>query len=382
MNRLLKLISFVLVLTGTINITAACPDSCRTLQEVENEAASKAFTKSINKLFQVSNRGELLLDNRHGDITYAVWDRNEVKINVLIEVDASGEDRAKQTFDRINIDFGASPSLVSAKTEITNANSGGWWGSSDCSFTINYTVTAPRAWNINFTNGYGDVRVPDLQGDARLDVRYGNLYGGAIAGNTELSVAYGKGHLRSVQNLDAIFKYAKVEIGTARVANINSKYSEASIRRLDLLELDSQYDKFVMGSVKEFINSGRYDDFRIDSAWSVKLDSRYTDLKLNYLGTRAALEMRYGDAVIGSTSASIKDIDIDGEYTDVTIRLHSSLQYALEAKGRYTDIDLPRKMTVVRKEQSGSTTNYSGHSGANPKARLVLAASYGSIDVD
>lgn len=347
----------------------------------QGEVFTRAYTKSINKLFQVDQVGDLRIDNRHGDINYAVWDRNEVKIAILIEVDASSESRADETFDRITVDFGSGKTAVSAKTEIDSKGGNSWWGSSNCSFTINYTISAPKGWNVDLANSYGDVRTPDLAMDAKLDVRYGDLFTGNVGGHTDLFVSYGEAHLGKLQKLDATFKYAEVEIKSATLTTINSKYSETKIKRLARLNLDSQYDEFVIGSVREFVNAGRYDDFKIDSAWSVKLDSRYTDIRINYLADDVELDMRHGDAFVGSTAPQLSSVYMKGDYSDFTVKVHPMVKYSLEAKGRYTDIDLPSSIKMMRKEEIGSSSNYEGQHGANPKATIVMTTSYGSIDL-
>lgn len=374
---LFLLTSFLLL--GILSPTAqANVDSSKYHQ---NEVFQRAYTKSINKLFQVDNVGDLRLDNRHGDINYSVWDRNEVKIAVLIEVDASSESKADEVFERISIDFANARTAVSAKTEIAANGGTSWWGSSNCTYTINYTVSAPKGWNIDVANSYGDVNMPDLAKDAKLDVRYGDLFTGSIAGSTDLSVSYGEAHMGKLQKLDATFKYAEIEIKSATLTTISSKYSETSINRVARLNLDSQYDEFKIGSVKELINAGRYDDFRIDSAWSVQLESRYTDVRINYLADDVSLDLRHGDGHVGATSPQLKSVFMKGEYSDFFVRLNPAVKYSLEAKGRYSDIDIPSTLKMMRKEKIGSSSNYSGELGSNPKTTIVMNTSYGSIDI-
>jgi len=377
MNRIIFFLFSILLIGSFLPSSQANVDSTIYRQQ---DPTGRPFTKSINKLFKVANTGDLRLDNRHGDITYAVWDRNEVKIAVLIEIDASSESKADEVFNRISIDVSNGNSFVAAKTEIA-AGGGSWWGNSNSSFKINYTVSAPEGWNVDFANSYGDVRIPDLAKDVKLDIRYGDLFTGNISGNTDLSVSYGDAHLGKLQKLDATFKYADIEIKSATLTTINSKYSETRIKRLVRLYLDSQYDEFDIGSVKEFVNAGRYDNFKIDSAWSVKLDSRYTDIRINYLAEDVELDMRHGDAHVGSTAPQLANVNMSGEYTDFTIRLHSAVEYSLEAKGNYSDIDVPSSLKMMRKEEIGSSSNYSGRFGAEPKAKIIMNTSYGSIDI-
>lgn len=376
----MRLFTFLLLCLVFLGIPAA-QGNTDSLRFMQTGVFKRAYTKSINKLFQVDDLGELSIDNRFGDIDYKVWDRNEVKISILIEVDATSESRANEVFDRIDINFASGRSAVSAKTEISSKGGTFWWNKGDGAYSINYVISAPKGWDVDFTNSYGDVRTPDLDKDAKLDIRYGDLFTGDIAGSTDLFVSYGNAHLGKLQYLDATYKYADIEIKSATLTTINSKYSETSIKRLKRLRLDSQYDEFVIGSVREFVNAGRYDDFQIDSAWSVRLDSRYTEIKINYLAEDLDVSIRYGDAYIGGTAPQLSSMLMKGEYTDFTVRINPNVRYSVEAKGRYSDIDFPSTMKMLRKENVGSTSNYEGSIGANPKAKIVMSTSYGSIDI-
>ena len=344
-------------------------------------ASGQTYTKTVNRRFEVEPTGKLVLDNRYGDIDYATWDRSEVRISVTIEVSAKSEARAQEVFDRISFDFAGAPRLVSARTQL-DGQVGKWnWEQGD-RYMIHYRVSAPTGFALDLTNLYGDVRLPELAREAKLKVRYGDLDASDVAGPLRLELAYGNARLGRLRDVEADVQYGELALRSARDLTLRSRYSEHRFGAVGTLDLESQYDEFVARSVRQLRNVGRYDDFRIDSAWSVDLETSYTDMRIGWLAEAANMRMRYGDAHIGGTAATVRDIDLDGEYTDMLVRLHPQATYQLSAQGRHAGMDLPRELRIVRRESAGSTRNVDGANADAPRARVVLAASYGSIRVE
>ena len=342
--------------------------------------SSREYTKSINKLYKVSSTGDVRLNNRYGNIDYTVWDKSEVKISITIEVDAASEAKAQAIFDRISIDFDASPSFVSATTEIESNNNWSWNGSGG-KFEIHYAVSAPKNFNLELSNKYGNTKVPNLDGNATFDISYGDINAGNIRGNTSLEVAYGNASIGKLGELSTAIKYSKVKIASAANAKIDSRYSETSLGRVNKLILDSRYDEFSIGAVRKLINAGKYDDFKIDSVWSLSLQTQYTDMRIGYLADEANIQMRYGEVDIIKTSMALKSLRLEGSYTDMSVNLDPNLQYQLDAEGRYAQVNVPAAMKVVRKEVSGNTQSLSGHTGNGGKTKISMIANYGSIRV-
>lgn len=343
------------------------------------------YTRTIKKLFDVDPTGDVLLDNRYGDIDYEVWDRNEVKVAVTITVDAASDDRAEDVFDRIDIGFSASDDRVEVVTALAKSSSWSFWNWSggDEEFEIDYVVHAPAGFDVEVHNRYGDVRLADLAGDADLEIRYGDLAAGDIAGDAEVTVAYGDARLGRVGDLEAEVRYGELELLSAGRVTLDSRYSELAFGRVDQLQLDSRYDEFDIGYLGSLVNEGRYDEFAIDTLGEGEVDTRYTEIRVGYLADAARMNLHYGDARIADTSPRISVIDLNGNYADLAVRLAPELRYSLEARGNYTDIDLPSALTIVRKEKAGNAESYRARTGDDGgSASVVLVGSYGSIRVE
>ena len=345
------------------------------------DADQRPYTRTIKKLYPVDASGDVALDNRYGDIEYHTWDRREVKVAVTISVDAASESRAERVFDRIDVAFAATARRVDVKTSVEGKS--GWSMGGGEKFEIDYDVYAPTGFDVEVHNRYGDVRLPDLAGDAEVEIRYGDLVGGDVAGDTRLTVAYGDAVLGRVGPLRADVRYGELDLARAADVTLDSRYSEMAFGHVASLALESRYDEFAIGYLGSLVNEGRYDEFAIDTLGSGEVDTRYTDLDVGYLAEAARMNLHYGDARIRDTGPGLRAIDLEGSYTDLHVRLAPALRYALEARGRYTDIDLPAGLTIVRKEKSGASESYRGYAGArDAEVTVALVGSYGSIRVE
>ena len=63
------------------------------------------FTKTIKKEFDITRDGTTNIKNKYGKVDIKTWDKNRVKIDVRIVVNARSEKSAQEVFDRIDIGF-------------------------------------------------------------------------------------------------------------------------------------------------------------------------------------------------------------------------------------------------------------------------------------
>lgn len=96
-------------------------------QTVQSEQQDvQEFTKTVKKEFPINATGTVDLSNKYGKVDVHTWERDRVKIDVTIVVDARSESTAQEVFNRIQIDFSNDDSFVKAETSIETNKS--WWG--------------------------------------------------------------------------------------------------------------------------------------------------------------------------------------------------------------------------------------------------------------
>jgi len=362
-------------------------NTIKILDEVDlnnNEFSKREFSKTINKQFPITTDGTVEISNRYGKVEIKTWDNNEVKVEVIISVDAHSEERAKDVFDRITIDFNSSRDLVSATTEI--ASKSGWssWfgGNSNDSYKINYQVYMPKSNKLDLFNKYGDSFVDALDGAVNLEIKYGNIQLGEVDNDVRLVLGYGKANIVGAHLLGLEVKYSKVKVGTATDVDIISKYSTISIDEANDIRSETKYDHYHLGLIKDYHNIGKYDDVRIKVAKSVRAAAKYSDYTVAHLKDWADFDLEYGSANVEKLDQAFTSVEIRGRYTNYRIEVQEGTQYQLDASTRYANIRYPDEFTVVKEIKDGNEREVQGFVGDKNEAKVIKARlDYGGIKV-
>jgi len=350
-----------------------------------NKPCSKReFSKTINKQFPTTVDGTVKISNRYGKVEIKTWDNNEVKVEVVIKVDANNEDRANDVFDRISIDFNSSRNFVSATTEI--ASKSGWvpWWSSNSSdnYKIDYEVYMPKTNELDLFNKYGDSYVAALDGKVNLEIKYGNIQLDKVENDVQLMLGYGNANIVGAHQLGLEVKYCKVKIGTATDVDIVSKYSTISIDEAHDIRSETKYDHYHLGMVNDYHNIGKYDDVHIKVAASVRAAAKYSDYTVVHLKDWADFDLEYGSASVELLDRAFTALEIRGRYTDYRIEVQEGTHYQLDASSRYANIRYPSEFNVVKEIKDGNDREVKGFVGDKNQAKVIKARlDYGGIKV-
>ncbi len=344
----------------------------------------KEFSKTINKQFPITADGTVKISNRYGKVEIKTWDNNEVKVEVVITVDAHSDDRAKDVFERITIDFNSSRNFVSATTEIASKSGwSSWWGGdSNDSYKINYEVYMPKTNQLDLFNKYGDSYVAALQGSVNLEIKYGNIQMEEIDNDVRLMLGYGNANLVGAHKLGIDVKYSKIKIGTATDIDILSKYSTVTVDEAQDLRSETKYDHYHLGVVKDYHNIGKYDDVHIKLANSVRASAKYSDYTVTHLKDWADFDLEYGSATVEMLDRTFTALEIRGRYTNYKIEVQEGTHYQLDASSRYANIRYPSEFTVVKEIKDGNDREVKGFVGDKNQGKVIKARlDYGGIKV-
>ena len=79
-------------------------------------------TKAVNKSYNVSVADKLHIQNSFGAVEVHTWERNEIKVDVDIEVSANTDALAQKILDRISVSDDQSGKDISFKTNMKDIN--------------------------------------------------------------------------------------------------------------------------------------------------------------------------------------------------------------------------------------------------------------------
>ncbi len=349
-----------------------------------NDLSRREFTKVIKKEYDISKNGTTAILNKYGKVVIKTWDRNRVKIDVTIIVNAASEDAAQKVFDRIDVKFYADADYVKAETFIEPFKKEWWdWRSANKSdYTINYEVYMPPTNNLELTNKYGDSYIAPLEGKLSLDVKYGNFKAQTIKNNAQITLGYGSGTLESAQNLTSTVSYSKLYLGEVSDAEIVSSYSRLTIEKAANLRTNSKYDNYEVSKLKEFRNEGKYDSFKIGQVDNVVIIGKYSQVNVEKLLSLLDLNLEYGGAGVLIVSKDFSNINLIGKYTDFKINIESGANFLLDASATYAGISYPAGLKVEREIEKGTSHEVKGHLGKEgARSKIIARLSYGGLKV-
>lgn len=318
------------------------------------------FKKEYHESFTVNSDVLVDLSNKYGDIEITTGSEDKVTIDVVVSLDASNQEKAQKLLDRIEISISGSNDKVSAMTQITEK------GNFD-DLSIDYTVYMPKSAQLELVNKFGDVSVTTVDGPTNIYVGYGALNTGALnSKSNEVTVKYGKGHVAFASYMDMTLRYTdRMNVGKAKLLNLDSQFSEVEIGAVGRLNLDAAYDDIELTAGAEVIGILKYADMEIGAVTS-KLDVR----------------VAYGDLEVSKIDSEFKLVDLNVQFADASIVFEDESQFTLEAEAAYGDISLPSSKLNLSKDESYTSVDYEGStkSGAG-NATVKLKASYGDIRV-
>ncbi|MDR0661147.1 MAG: DUF4097 family beta strand repeat-containing protein [Prevotellaceae bacterium] len=320
--------------------------------------------KVVNHNFPASGNHTLVIDNKYGNINVEIWDKDEVSATITITGHSSqNQEMAEEMVNRVKIHANASGRNITFRTELTSVKSNSGNNGND----IRYEVKVPRNIAFNLTNKYGDINIDECGNTAVFDVKYGNFGCAKMKGDSKLVLGYGNATVQEASNFTAEIKYSNLNLGTAQMLELDSKYSNIKVDKVGNLD---------------GVASG-YDNFKIGEVDVANIDTKYTPIRIGKVNRRLGITNKYGSVKIDDIGEKISTIGLDLGYTDVKLNIPSSVSYDFNITSRYGDVSLTGVTTnIKRRERNNNTLQIEGTVGNN-KPTLVLKAtnSYANISI-
>jgi hypothetical protein len=171
--------------------------------------------KSVNKSYNVSSSDRLNIKNSFGSVEVHTWNRNEIKVDVEIEVSANTEALAQKIIDRISVSDEKSGKEISFKTDMKDSyNSKGDKNTRDekSTMNINYTINMPEGNPLQIENEFGSTTIPDFKGEVEVTSKFGSLTAGNLSSIKGIHVEFGKANLANITSAPVTIKFSKAVI--------------------------------------------------------------------------------------------------------------------------------------------------------------------------
>ncbi|KGK00424.1 DUF4097 family beta strand repeat-containing protein [Thalassotalea sp. ND16A] len=181
--------------------------------------AQASIHDTVEKSFDMSGKGQLMLDNVNGDVTIESWDKKVVQVTA----DITAEDQEAR--DRVQIKMKQSGNRITVETDYEE-NHGGW-GHNSGGGSVDYTIMVPANIDlreIDVVNG--SLTVVNVSGELNADVVNGSVEASGLASDVEVESVNGAVELTfadSAKNIDIETETVNGSIRLHLPANFGAK---------------------------------------------------------------------------------------------------------------------------------------------------------------
>jgi hypothetical protein len=327
---------------------------------ISAQDARKEFTEN----FPVNKGVTLSAETRYSDVEILTWDRNEVDILAVVEVDASSKARAEEALEKVDIVIQKSGNTISLETVLEN----GW--SRNVKTQIHITVKVPAYLNLTMECSYGDLFVQELSGLALMELQYSNLKTGKLSRGSE----------KPYNRIELAYSNGTIE--EAGWVELDIAYSDLEISSSDMIFMESKYSKLTGDKAGGIVTEGSYDKYYIDEVDSFEAELKYSGIKFEKLNKALHLEAGYTNAKIGTISRNFDELDVYLAYGNFNAGVEEGASYKLDSESRYGSINVDASSDRLSKSKETTTTRVWGTVGSNPKGTMKLITKYGNIDLE
>lgn len=245
----------------------------------------------IEKTFDMTNTGELFIDNKYGDVTINGWNENSISITIDIEVSNKKKETAKSLLARIKPNIKTTSDYVNIISEISEKNTSFFsryfnkvnpfdFDKSDVD--INYTIYLPINAEIDVTNKFGDVVLGNWTGKLKANVQHGDLWINESIANANIEMKYGKLRAKSITYGSLNIKNGGVNAEDFQNLLLKTSGSSIEIETIETLELHSSKDEIAISNIGEFEGELNFTDMQVEAIQSnINLTMKVAEFRVN-----------------------------------------------------------------------------------------------------
>ena len=166
--------------------------------------------KSINKLYTVSSSDKLTIKNIFGNVNVHTWAKNEIKVDITIEVTGNTEKIAQKISDIFKVKEYRSGSDIS----LTTYNEGTYnTMGQKSSVKVNYEISMPSSNPLKITNEFGSTILPDYNGEVDLTNKFCSFTTGNLSNVKSINIESVTAKIESITNGSVKIRSSLADIG-------------------------------------------------------------------------------------------------------------------------------------------------------------------------
>ncbi|HOX78596.1 MAG TPA: hypothetical protein PLW31_11225 [Bacteroidales bacterium] len=302
------------------------------------------YTKIQDGSYNVVKGAELTIRNKFGKINCLAWDESKVTIHVIVKVNASSQEKADRVLNKINVELSGTQTKVEGITTVGSI--------SNSDFSIDYDIRMPRWMKLDLNNQFGDIYLDETEGDAKINLQYGELEARSFKGNsTEMSV-----------------KFSDAEIDYIKDGNINIEYSDWESENADNLRFYSRFSDLEAETSGKLVLDSQYDDVTINSAGEIILITRFTDAEIKKINGKFDFDSQYGELNVEYIAPGFVEGKVRNSFSDVNMTFDPKVNINVDAEMQFGELNYPKSASISHQTENYTTQVYKGKIGSGTTA--------------
>ncbi|MCE7067626.1 hypothetical protein [Dyadobacter sp. CY326] len=309
--------------------------------------------RNIVKVFNVANDDQLVVDNQFGQVKINLWNRDEIKVEIIVTANAPTDGRASEYLGAVKIDEKRYKNQIGLTTHIDRSQFGnsGWNNKKgEKNFIqIDYTVYMPKENALIVRNKFGDTDIPSFHAPLTVDSRYGNFVANL---------------LDNAENI------------------IDVKYGSAKIGRMDGGKLECQYSNLKLDLAKKVFITNKFGELNIGDVTNLDADIDYSGAKIGTMRGSGKIKLNYsGNFKIDQLTNSAENIDIQASYSSIILPADANQFNVTVTYGNfsYPASNVNFSMQPSKDDKSYKQKQYQGKVGTGSGTRITVVSRFGDV---
>ncbi|CAG5009755.1 hypothetical protein DYBT9275_04563 [Dyadobacter sp. CECT 9275] len=310
--------------------------------------------RNIIKEFDVKEKEVLALDNQFGLVKVNLWNKKEIKVEILIMANASSDSRASDYLNTVEIEETREKNKISLVTVINKGQFGSsFWNNNQKGdkdyLQINYTVYMPRENPLTVRNRFGDTDIPVFYAPLTIETKHGNFIANTLESTENtIDVKYGSAKIGKIANCKMDFQYSNLKLDQVRKLMLNNKSGELNIGDVTSLDADIDYSGAKIGTIR---GPGK--------------------IRLNYSGNFKIEEM----------TNSVENLDIQASYSSIILPAESNRFNVTVSYGNfsYPAANVNFSMQPSKEDKANKVRQYQGTVGSGSGKKITIVSRYGDV---
>jgi len=281
--------------------------------------SQEVITKRIEKTFEMTNTGELYLENKYGNVNIIGWNENNISVTIDIKVSSKKKENAQDLFERIIPKFKTTDNFISIVSEINKKRTSFFsryfnkvnpFEFDKSNIEINYTIYLPINAEIDISNKFGDIIIDNWTGKLKANIEHGDLWINESIGNANIDMKFGKLRAKSITYGSISLKNGDINVENSQDLSLKTSGAKIEISKVKELELISSKDEITIenvGSLGGIIKFSTVQLDTVDKSIDLRMKVAYLKvLKINRSDAQVTIDQESSDININISNLSFK----------------------------------------------------------------------------